>query len=244
MHKTRIFLLTALLLGATLCPAANAAERGVVNVRTVLNVRTAPTTDAAVTTRLQNGHTVTLHTQSGDWWYAEYAAGAFGYVHASYIRKQIPDAISLALPVYRQTDRAYAGLRLPGSRERISTHGCAVTSLAMVESYRTGKSVTPKTVLAEQRFTNTGAIYWPSGYTRGEPTLADILAQLRRGVPVIVHAKKANGSSHFAVVSGFTGGALTAENFILLDPGSSARTRLSQLYAAYPYAVKTLYYEP
>lgn len=244
MHKKILYLLSVLTVGAALATGAAAAERGIVTVNSRLNVRTAPSTAAAVVCRLYDGETVTLHGQTGGWWYTEYAPGAFGYVSADYIRTldgaSAPRAVSLAVPSYKQTDSAYAGLRLPGSRERISTHGCAVTSLAMAESYRTGRTVTPKTVLAEQRFTATGAIYWPSRYVRGGTRLAEIYDRLAAGNPVIIHVQKKNGSSHFAVVNGFTGGALTAKNFTILDPGSQSRTTLADLYAVYPVAVKTL----
>ncbi len=243
MLKKFICFFSTIAVGTALAAGVGAAERGIVAVNTSLNVRAAPSAAAGVIDRLPNGHTVTLYHKSGDWWYAEYAAGAYGYVSASYIHTSgAARAITLAVPSYKQTDRAYASLRLPGSRERISTHGCAVTSLAMTESYRTGKTVTPRTVLSEQRFTSTGAIYWPSRYTRGTCSLAGIYAQLEKGKPVIVHVKKKNGSAHFAVVNGFAGGTLAAENFILLDPGSSSRTTLADLYAVYPVAVKTLYY--
>ncbi len=234
--------LFALALALALGMGASAAERGVVDVRTVLNVRAAPSVNAAVTDRLAGGETVTLHARSGDWWYAEYASGVYGYLHADYVRTLGEGAVSLSVPTLRQTDRAYASLRLPGSRERISTHGCAVTSLAMVESYRTGRAITPKSVLATERFTKTGAIYWPSRYKKDGATLANILDALHCGSPVIVHAKKKNGQSHFAVVNGFTGGALTAANFTLLDPGSASRKTLADLYAVYPVAVKILAY--
>lgn len=244
MHKKFIYLFSVVALSTALAAGAHAAESGVVAVNTRLNVRAAPSTAAAVIGSLPSGHAVTLHQKDGDWWYAEYAAGTYGYVSANYIHT--PDsalrAITLAVPSYKQTARAYASLRLPGSRERISTHGCAVTSLAMTESYRTGRSITPRTVLAEQKFTSTGAIYWPSRYTRGTCALSEIYRQLEKGSPVIVHVKKKNGSTHFAVVNGFKGGALTAENFTLLDPGSSSRTTLANLYTVYPIAVKTLYY--
>ena len=239
MLKKTIYLFAFVL---ALALGVSAAERGTVDVRTVLNVRAAPSLSAPVTDRLAGGESVTLHARSGDWWYAESAAGVRGYLHADYVRLHGTGAVSLSVPTMRQTDRAYAALRLPGSRERISTHGCAVTSLAMVESYRTGRSVTPKTVLSTERFTSTGAIYWPSHYTKGSATLSAMLAALQRGSPVIVHVKKKNGQSHFAVVNGFAGGALTASGFTLCDPGSASRKTLADLYAAYPIAVKILTY--
>jgi len=313
MHKKLTYLFSAAAIGACLAVGAAAADGGIVDVDTRLNVRTSPSVSASVKTRLWDGQVITLHQNSNGWWYVEYAPDAYGYVSADYvdrlhlqsgtvrtastalnvraaasstaaIRDKLPRgedvlilgtygdwykilyrgnlvgyvsksyisvgsgdvsatrAITLTMPYYKQTDKAYASLRLPGSGESVSTHGCAVVSLAMTESYRTGSTVTPNAILKNQKFTSTGAIYWPSPYGRGENTLAYIYAQLAAGKPVIVHVKKANGSTHFAVVYGFGGGALAAKNFKLYDPGTATRTTLADLYAAYPTLIKTLSY--
>lgn len=308
MHTKLISLFSAATLGAALALGTAAADGGIVDVDTRLNVRTSPSTASAVKTRLWDGQVITLHQKNGDWWYAEYAPGTYGYVSASYvtplslqsgtvrtasgalnvraeasaastIKDKLPrgedvlllgkygdwykilyrgnlvgyvsaayiavgatDAVTLSLPYMRQTDKVYASLRLPGSGEAISTHGCAVVSLAMTESYRTGKTVTPSNILQSEKFTSTGAIYWPSPYGRGENTLAYLYTKLASGKPCIVHVQKKNGSTHFAVVYGFSGGDLVAKNFKIYDPGTASRTTLADLYAAYPTHVKTLSY--
>ena len=213
---------------------------------TSLNVRASASATASIVGKLQKGETVVILGTYGDFYKVLYDGNRVGYASRAYLTPETSTgtaerrAITLSLPTYRQYN--YSSLRLPGSGEPVSTHGCAVTSLAMTESYRTGKTVTPKTVIAEESFTASGALYWPSPYSRGENTLSYVYSQLAKGSPVIVHVKKANGSTHFAVVHGFTGGALTAENFKLLDPGSANRTTLQALYAAYPTLVKTISY--
>lgn len=303
---TKLIALTALT--ATLALGAKAADGGIVNVDTRLNVRTAPSTSASVKTKLWDGQVITLHEKEGNFFYVEYAPNSFGYISADYVNplnlktatvavswgtlnvregastsSKIKDtlnkgesvlilgtygsfykvlydgntvgyaskdyltvgttstsgkAISLSVPSYKQFN--YSSLRLPGSGESVATHGCAVTSLAMTESYRTGKTVTPKTVIANERFTSSGALYWPSVYTYGGSSLSAVYDKLAAGKPVIVHVKKSNGSTHFAVIYGFSGGALTAANFKISDPGSYTRKTLADLYKEYPVFVKTL----
>ncbi|MBQ6892659.1 MAG: SH3 domain-containing protein [Clostridia bacterium] len=306
---TKILTLGAL--SAVLAIYAAAADGGIVDVDTRLNVRTSASSTASVKTKLWDGQVITLLEKSGNWWYVEYAPDSFGYVSANYINElnlktaavnissgtlnvragaslsaKITDklykgeevlilgtygdfykvlyngnlvgyaakaylttassesgtysAVSLTVPSYKQFN--YSSLKLPGSGESIATHGCAVTSLAMTESYRTGAAVTPKTVVQNQKFTSSGALYWPSAYAQGSTSLSHIYSKLKSGSPVIVHVQTKGGSSHFAVITGFSGGALTANNFKISDPGSYSRTTLADLLAAYPKTIKTLSY--
>lgn len=50
-----------------------------------LNVRSSPSSGAAVVASLNKGSYVTLISKSGDWWKVEYAKGKYGYCHAGYI---------------------------------------------------------------------------------------------------------------------------------------------------------------
>lgn len=214
---------------------------------TALNVRASASASASIVGKLAKGEQVVILGTYGNFYKILYDGNKTGYASTAYLTIEgstsaSRSAITLSVPSYKQYDRGYSSLRLPGSGEPVSTHGCAVTSLAMTESYRTGKTVTPKNVIANQSFTSTGALYWPSVYARGENTLSYMYTQLANGKPVIVHVKKANGSAHFAVVYGFSGGELTAANFKLLDPGSASRTTLQALYNVYPTLVKTLSY--
>lgn len=212
---------------------------------TALNVRASASASASVVGKLPKGEQVVILGTYGNFYKILYDGNKTGYASTAYLTIEgstsaARSAITLSVPSYKQYN--YTSLRLPGSGEPVSTHGCAVTSLAMTESYRTGKTVTPATVIANQKFTSTGALYWPSPYSRGENTLSYMYTQLANGKPVIVHVKKSNGSAHFAVVYGFSGGELTASNFKLLDPGSASRTTLQALYNVYPTLIKTLSY--
>ena len=225
--------------------AMGLAEATVTTNSTALNVRANASASAAIVGKLPKGEQVVILGTYGSFYKVLYDGNKVGYASSAYLTTASAGAsqtraITLSLPTYRQYN--YPSLRLPGSGESIATHGCAVTSLAMTESYRTARTVTPKTVLQTQSFTASGALYWPYPYTRGENSLTYIYNRLASGSPVIVHVKKANGSTHFAVVYGFSGGSLTAANFKLLDPGSASRTTLQALYNAYPTLVKTLSY--
>ena len=206
-----------------------------------LHVRAAASTASAVIDSLPNTSAVLILGVEGNFARVLLPDERTGYVSRDYLVIAAPtvgsDAVTLAVPSYKQYDSRWASRRLPGSGEKLSTHGCAVTALAMAESYRTGETVTPTDILAAERFTANGAIYWPTTYTWGDASLATVRAALLAGKPVILHVQKANGSTHFVTVYGFTGGALDAANFRILDPGSESRTTL----AVYPNIVKTLY---
>ena len=73
----------------TSAAAGAGATAGVVStVSSPLMVRRAASVDSAVVSTLAKGSTVTLVSQSGAWWYVEYAAGQYGYCHASYITQR------------------------------------------------------------------------------------------------------------------------------------------------------------
>lgn len=210
-----------------------------------LHVRAAASTASAVIDSLPNASAVLILGVEGNFAKVLLPDERTGYVSRDYLVIAAPtagsDAVTLAVPSYKQYDSRWASLRLPGSGEKVSTHGCAVTALAMAESYRMGETVTPTDILAFEQFTANGAIYWPTTYTWSDASLATVRAALGANRPVILHVQKASGSTHFAVVCGFTGGALDAANFRILDPGSESRTTLADLLAVYPNIVKTLY---
>lgn len=210
-----------------------------------LHVRAAASTASAVIDSLPNTSAVLILGVEGNFAKVLLSDERTGYVSRDYLVIAAPtvgsDAVTLAVPSYKQYDSCWASRRLPGSGEKLSTHGCAVTALAMAESYRTGETVTPTDILAAEQFTANGAIYWPTTYTWGDASLATVRVALLAGKPVILHVQKANGSTHFVTVYGFTGGALDAANFRILDPGSESRTTLADLLAVYPNIVKTLY---
>ena len=203
-----------------------------------LNVRAAASTASAVIGSLPDASAVLILDIDGNFAKILLEDERVGYVSRDYLVIAAPtagnDAVTLAAPSYKQYDSRWASRRLPGSGEKVST-------LAMAESYRTGETVTPTDILASEQFTASGAIYWPASYTWGDAALATMRAAILAGKPVIVHVQKKSGSTHFVVVYGFTGGALDAANFRILDPGSESRTTLADLLAVYPNIIKTLY---
>lgn len=153
-------------------------------------------------------------------------------------------AVSLKVPGYKQTDGRWAHLEVGNSGKSIRQVGCAITALAMTESYRTGKAVSPAAMENRLSFDRSGALYWPKNYTLiSRITFAQLYQKLKDNVPVIIGARNARGDTHFVVVRGFVGGnKLSAAGFVIHDPGSSTRTRLSQFLAEYPTVYRRVFY--
>ena len=278
-----------------------------------LNVRSGPTTTSTVVGALNKGSYVTLISQTGSWWYLEYADGKYGYSHADYIQPLSSTAAmvqtqsgnlnvrnaagagssivgSLAkgesvlvlssvdgwsrilyqgtkvgyvsgrylsyssgsvstvlnVPSYKQTDSRWANVQIGSSGKTIAQIGCATTAVAMMESYRQWKTIYPDAMSYQLSYSSTGNLYWPSHYQvvhSSEQYLSRIYNLLRQGKPVLFGAKKSNGSQHWVVISGYTGGdALTASGFVIRDPGSNSRTTLQQFLNEYPVFYKYFYY--
>ena len=208
-----------------------------------LNVRSGASVSSSVKGKLQKGSEVLILGESGNFYKVLYDGNLVGYASKAYLAVSgdgAYKAVSYSMPSYKQYN--YSSLRLPGSNERVSTHGCAVTSLAMAESVRRSYTVTVKDVIQNEKFTSSGALYWPSAYSYGGTSLSEIYNRLSGGSPVIIHVKTSSGKAHFAVVTGFTGSALVASNFKINDPGSATRLTLADLYKEYPIGVKTLYF--
>ena len=313
MKKRLCILLITLLTALALSTAASAGETsGAGQVWTTsgrLNVRSGPSTAAAVVSQLPRGSYVTLEGLEGSWFRVEYARGQYGYCHANHIAyvdaapasvttnysalnvrsgpgtgygktdtltKGTPvqvlssgngwsrilyhgtktgyvsaqylsnsGAISLSVPSYKQTDPRWAEVTLGSSGKTMGKIGCATTAIAMVESWRTGRTIYPHTMASALSYTPSGSVYWPAHYTPVTSSanyLSNLLAQLRQGKPVLFGGKNAYGSQHWVVVTGFTGGALTAANFTIHDPGSNSRTTLAQFLMVYPTFYKYFTY--
>ena len=222
----------------------HAAELTVHTGNSNLNVRAGGGLGYPVIDRLPSGSVVyKLGAGTGGFYQILYGGGKTGYASRDYLRDAAQDAIKeavyLSVPSYKQYDSRWKALTLPGSGETLETHGCAVTSLAMAESVRTGTAVTPPDVLRDFAFTEGGAVYW-TGYVLDDCSFESIYNTLCRGCPVIFHGRKSGGSTHFVVVYGFKGGRLTAENFLIRDPGA-ARTTLAAFLAVYDIPVKTVH---
>lgn len=104
-----------LLLGAFLLPmraeAATAdSKAGVVTTASgKLNVRSSPSSSAAVAASLNKGSYVTLISKSGDWWKVEYAKGKYGYCHAGFITVTEGTPVSVAVSSGTLNVRSGAG---------------------------------------------------------------------------------------------------------------------------------------
>lgn len=214
-----------------------------------LRVRSAASLSASVQDYLPSGSYVTVHVTSDNFAKIIYNGGKIGFVHSSYLApisaSSTYDALNLNVPDFKQTDSRWANVTLGTSGQSISKIGCAVTSLAMTESYRTGTTVYPNKMAQQLQFTSGGAVYWPSNYTvitSSSEYLQKIYTALKNGKPVIIGAKKTNGSQHYVVVKGVAAtNTLSTSSFYINDPGSATRTTLAQFFDAYPTFYKMLY---
>lgn len=216
-----------------------------------LNVRTGAGTSYSVRTSLPNGKTVVVLSQSGGWAKILYHGKSVGYVSSSYLTSASNSssdyaAVRLSVVSYKQTDARWANVQLGSSGYTIGSSGCTTTALAMTESYRTGTTITPAMMASRLTYAPAGWLYWPSNYvlsTNGTNYLQTVYNLLKSGKPVILGMTKASGAQHWVVVTGFTGGALTASNFTINDPGSNSRTTLSSFVSVYPNFYKIVYYQ-
>jgi uncharacterized protein YgiM (DUF1202 family) len=212
-----------------------------------LNVRSGPSSSSSVQTTLPRGEIVVVLSSSSGWSKILYHGTETGYVSAAYLQRADTSsgysAVSLSVPSYKQYDSRWASKTVGSSGQTMQQIGCTVTALAMTESYRTGTTLTPAAMLSRLSFTSGGAVYWPSNYTAytGDAYLAKLYQVLASGSPVIIGAKNSSGQGHWVVVTGFTGGALSASSFTIQDPGTSWRTTLADLFADYPYFYKLEY---
>ena len=263
-----------------------------------LNVRSSPSSSAAVAASLNKGSYVTLISKSGDWWKVEYAKGKYGYCHAGFITVTEGTPVSVAVssgtlnvrskgetvirlstangwsrvlyggtktgyvsaqylsgnyasvslnvPNFKQTDARWANVRIGTSGKTFSQIGCATTAVAMMESFRTGRTIYPDAMAKELTYTSSGSLYWPSHYTAvtdGSGYLSTVYGKLKQGKPVLLGVSNAYGGQHWVVVTGYAGGSsLTASGFTIRDPGSNSRTNLQQLLNVNPSFYKFFYY--
>lgn len=220
-----------------------------------LNVRSGAGTSYSKVGSLWKGETVLVLSTSDGWSRILYHGTKLGYVSAQYLSTSSGSssgssssysAVSLSVPSFKQTDSRWASVTIGSSGKTIAQIGCATTAIAMMESYRTGTTIYPNAMAKKLSYTASGSVYWPSHYTvvtSSTGYLSGIYAQLKAGKPVLFGAKNANGSQHWVVITGFTGGSsLTASAFTILDPGSNSRTTLQQFLNAYPTFYKYFYY--
>ncbi len=212
-----------------------------------LNVRAGASVNYSVTDRLKKGTTVIVLSEQNGFCKVLYSGNKTGYVSRDYLKFTANGykKINLSVPSFKQTDSRWANKIIGTSGKTIGKIGCATTSIAMIESYRQGCTIYPDTMAKRLSYSSTGNVYWPS-HLKVTTTSADFLKEfyniLASGRPVLFGSKNYNGSQHWVVVTGFTGGEIKASNFTINDPGSNVRTTLSQFISDYPVFYKYFSY--
>ena len=217
-----------------------------------LKVRSSASGSASVKDYLSSGTQVTVLSTSGGFSRILYNGIKRGYVASSYLTTETLNsdssykAIKLSVPSYKQTDTRWGSVTLGSSGQTIAKIGCATTAIAMLESYRTGTTIYPNAMAKKLSYTSGGAVYWPSHYTiitSSSGYLSKIYNLLKAGKPVLIGAKKSNGSQHYVVITGVKAtNTLTTSSFYINDPGSNTRTTLNQFFADYPNFYKMMHY--
>lgn len=211
-----------------------------------LNVRSGAGTSYKVTGSLAKGKIVVVLSESNGWSRVLYNGVKTGYVSSQYLKTSGSDSIQLALPNFKQTDSRWANVLIGNSGKTIGRIGCTTTAIAMMESYRQGKTIYPDAMSKQLSYSSSGDLYWPGDYvqtTNASGYLSRIHDLLKQGKPVLIGAKTSAGSQHWVVVTGFSGGAVTnAANYRINDPGSNTRVTLQQFLNVYPVFYKLVYY--
>ena len=207
-----------------------------------LNLRAGPGTGYAIVGKLDDGVSVAVLSSDGGWAQILHH-GSFGYVSEDYLC--YPDdhaAVYLSVPRYAQNDPRWARVKLGNSYETVGSAGCTTCVLAMTETVIRGSAVTPDQMVRELTYSSSGVLYWPAAYRAyaGADHLEKVLEQLRRGIPVLIAGFTPAGAQHWVLVTGFTGGDVTAEHFLINDPGTYARTTLADFRAKYSVFYKIM----
>ncbi len=213
-----------------------------------LNVRSSA--GGTIINSLASGTKVTVISESKGWSRIIYYGTSVGFVSGSYLIKNVAqgyNAISLKVPDFKQTDPRWANKKIGSTKYTIEQIGCTTTALAMTESFRTAKTVYPDAMESRLSYNSGGALYWPENYentTNFNNYMETIYSLLSQGKPVIVGAKKANGSQHWVVVTGVYGvNTLTPAAFKINDPGTGSRTNLGQFFTQFPYLHRIVWYK-
>lgn len=212
-----------------------------------LNVRSGAGTSHPRIASLSRGEVVIRLSTANGWSRILYHGNRTGYVSAQYLSAGTVSngPVSLSVPSFKQTDSRWASVTLGTSGKPMSQIGCATTAIAMMESYRQGRTITPDAMAKQLRYTSGGSVYWPSHYsvvTTSSGYLNRMYDLLKQGKPVLLGATNRYGSQHWVVIYGFSGGSLAAANFTIHDPGTYSRTNLQQFLDAYPNFYKYFYY--
>lgn len=126
------------------------------------------------------------------------------------------------VPVYKQTDSRWKNVMI--GNKNIGQVGCLVCSMAMSESYRLQREITPKQMREQSTFagSNGNDLVWPSRYKTmcSGVKLDKLYNAINSGKAVIVGGSNSNGW-HWVVVTGYQNanpGSLKRSNFSINDP--------------------------
>lgn len=212
-----------------------------------LNVRENPSSSSNIKYKLKNDSIVYIIEKDTNFSKILYNDFNTGYVSSLYLSSgKSVSSIKLSVPSYKQFDDRWANVKIGSYGKTMKQIGCLTTAMAMTESIRLNKTITPINIKNTFNYTQSGNMYWPSNYkttTNTSDYLSFIYNNLKNGKPTIVGAKNSNGSMHFVVVYGYNGnGIYNKNNYLIHDPGSSSRTTLNQFLNSYPNLYKLSYY--
>ena len=213
-----------------------------------LNVRSGAGKSYPVIDTVSKDENVIILSSNGYWARILYDGAKVGCVSADYLslNENGYSAINLSVPDYKQTDSRWSWVKIGSSGKTIGKIGCVTTGIAMMESYRNGRNIYPDEMVKRLSYDNSGNVYWPEDYFvnfRSEDYLSVIYGILKEGKPVLLGGKKANGSQHWVVVTGYNGDKiLSPSGFLINDPGSVLNTNLGQFFAEFPYLYKFFHY--
>ncbi len=212
-----------------------------------LNIRSGAGTDYKSIGVAARNSTVAVISEADGWSKIVFNGSKIGYVNSRYLSltQTADDVVKLDVPSYKQNDSRWANVIIGNSGKTIAQIGCVTTGIAMMESFRTGTTIYPDAMSKKLSYTSSGNVYWPSNYkviTNSSGYLKTIKEKLAEGKPVLFGSKNSSGSQHWVVITGFSGGELTASNFTINNPGSTARTNLQQHLNSYPTFYKFFYY--
>ncbi len=213
-----------------------------------LYVRSSP--GGEIINSLASGTRVAVISDSSGWSKVVFNGSSTGYVSNNYLATDAQTAkykaVKLNVPDFKQTDSRWANHKIGSTNYTIGLIGCTTTAVAMAESFRTGKTIYPNKMEEKLSYSSGGSLYWPSNYastTDFNNYLSLLYTKLREGRPVIVGAKKADGSQHWVIVTGIKQtDKLKPTDFIINDPGTSARTNLGQFFSTYHYLHRIVWY--
>ena len=213
-----------------------------------LNVRSGAGTNYAKTGTVAKSETVLVLSSSAYWSRILYDGNKIGWVYNPYLSPisiQSTSSITLNVPSYKQYDSRWAGIKIGSYGKTMAQIGCATTALAMMESYRSGSTISPADMTYRVGYTSSGSIYWPENYaqiTSSSGYLSKIHSLLNSGKPAMLGMKNSSGGQHWVVIYGYKSSDISAENFLIYDPGSDSRTNLQQFISSYPNFYKLMHY--